>query len=300
MTYHLSIHISPHEIDNYQLFIHQLRRNLNYVNSKIIFNPCLNLSNYFYDWEQSKLPSQYFIDKFNQLNNIVSKNITLDPIINFDDEILGALSYKRSFIEKYKNQVDAFIWFDSDMIFPDGTLYYLISSFESVNHSNCIITPQITRLWDSTWDILVNQQYLTIPANHDNYFNFDGYQLYPNSEDKSLIENKAYTKFASGWCNLLSSGIFKNYISFTENLGHYGIDDTFIMFALDLYKQKGHDIKQFIIENLIVTENNRFKISSYDDLILKQSGIKTKEDFRQESEKAMVEELTKIQNEKVS
>jgi hypothetical protein len=72
------------------------------------------------------------------------------------------------------------------------------------------------------------------------------------------------------------------------------------MFALDLYKQKGHDIKQFIIENLIVTENNRFKISSYDDLILKQSGIKTKEDFRQESENAMVKELTKIQNEKVS
>jgi hypothetical protein len=49
-----------------------------------------------------------------------------------------------------------------------------------------------------------------------------------------------------------------------------------------------------------VTENNKFKISSYDDLISKQSGIKTKEDFRQESENAMVEELTKIQNEKVS
>lgn len=299
MTYHLSIHISPYEIDNYQLFIHQLRRNLNYIDSEIVFNPCLNLSNYFYDWENSTLKEDFFIDKFNSLNQIIKDKVTLDSIVNFDDQILGALSYKRLFTSKYKNEVDAFIWFDSDMIFPDDTLFYLISSFESVNHTDCIITPQITRLWDSTWDIIVNKQHLSIPANHENYFNFDGYQLYSNNDDKILVENKAYTKFGAGWCTLISSGIFKNYIEFTENLSHYGIDDTFIMLALDLYKQKGHDIKQFIIENLIVTENNKFKISSYDTLISKQIGIKTKEDFRQESEKAMFEELNKIQNEKI-
>jgi hypothetical protein len=295
--YHISIHISPYEIDNYQLFIHQLRRNLNFTDSKIVFNPCLNLSKYFYNWDKSILPSQFFIDKFNQLNDIVSEKVTLDPIINFDDQILGALSYKRSFINKYKDQVDAFIWFDSDMIFPDSTLFYLISSFESVNHSNCIVTPQITRLWDNTWDPIVNSNHLSIPASHENYFNFDGYNLYSDSGEKSLSENRVYTKFASGWCNLISSGIFKNYISFTDNLGHYGIDDTFIMFALDMYKQKGHDVKQFIVENLIVTENNRYKISSYNDLISSNPNIKTKDDFRTESEQGMISELNKIKNE---
>jgi hypothetical protein len=300
MTYHISIHISPYEIDNYQLFIHQLRRNLNFTDSKIVFNPCLNLSKYFYNWDESILSSQFFIDKFNQLNDIVSEKVTLDPIINFDDQILGALSYKRSFINKYKDQVDAFIWFDSDMIFPDSTLFYLISSFESANHSNCIITPQITRLWDNTWDPIVNSNYLSIPASHENYFNFDGYNLYSDSEEKSVLENTTYTKFASGWCNLISSGIFKNYISFTDNLGHYGIDDTFIMFALDMYKQKGHDIKQFIVENLIVTENNRYKMSSYNDLISSNPNIKTKDDFRTESEQGMISELNKIKNENFS
>ena len=75
--YHISIHISPYEIDNYQLFIHQLRRNLNFTDSKIVFNPCLNLSKYFYNWDKSILPSQFFIDKFNQLNDIVSEKVTL-------------------------------------------------------------------------------------------------------------------------------------------------------------------------------------------------------------------------------
>lgn len=296
--YHISIHISPYEIDNYQLFIHQLRRNLNYINNKeIIFNPCLNLSNYFYDWNNSTLKSDFFTHKFKELNKIVQNKVILDPIINYENNILGALSYKKSFIEKYKKQVKAFIWFDSDMVFPDDLLFYLINSFESVNQEYCIITPQITKLWDNTWDIIVNENYINQSPSYDIYFNFDGYNLYSNQfEDKKIVENLSYTKFASGWGNLLSSSLFKKYINFTENLGHYGIDDTFIMYAVDLYKQKGNNIKQFILQNLVVVENNKFKISSYDDLIYKNKNIKSKEDFRQESEQGMIIELNKIKN----
>lgn len=299
MKYHISIHISPYEIDNYQLFIHQLRRNLNYINDKeIIFNPCLNLSDYFYDWNNSTLKSDFFVYKFNELNKIIENQVVLDSIINFDKEILGALSYKRNFIKKYKNQVDAFIWFDSDMIFPDDLLFYLTSSFESANQEYCIITPQITKLWDNTWDVIVNEKYINQFPNHDTYFNFDGYDLYNNHpEDKNLIENIHPTKFASGWGNLLSSGIFKKYIEFTEDLGHYGIDDTFIMYTVDIHKKNKQNIKQFILQNIVVVENNKFKISSYDDLIFKNKNIKLKEDFRQESEQGMLKQLNKIKNE---
>jgi hypothetical protein len=294
MKYHISIHITPYEIDDYQLFIHQLRRNLNYINSDIVFNPCLNLSNYFYDWENSILKSDFFIHKFNELNKIVSNQVTLDSIINFDNEMLGALSYKRFFLEKYKNQIDAFIWFDSDLIYPDDTIFNLINAFESIDHPNCIITPQIPKLWDNTWDVLVNKQYINNTPSHDIYFNFDGYNLYSITEEKQLIENRSYTKFASGWGNLLSSNLFKEYISFSEDFGHYGIDDTFIMYAVDLLKNKGKNIKQFIIENLIVSENHKFKISNYNSFINKKSNIKTKEDFRTESETAMFNKLNTI------
>jgi hypothetical protein len=296
MKYHISIHISPYEIDDYQLFIHQLRRNLNYIDSEIIFNPCLNLSNYFYDWDNSILKSDFFINKFNKLNKIIENQVTLDPIINFDNEILGALSYKRFFLNKYKNQVDAFIWFDSDILFPDDTLFMLINSFEQINYKNCIITPQIPRLWDTTWDVIVNEKYMDIPPSHENYFNFDGYTLYSQLEEKQVIENIFNTKFAAGWCTLLSSNLFKEYIEFSKNLGHYGIDDTYIMYTVDIYKQKKHDIKQFIVKNLIITENNKFKISSYTNLINKNKNIKSKEDFRKESEQGMILELNKIQN----
>ena len=299
MKYHISIHISPYEIDNYQTFIHQLRRNLNHVEDEIIFTPYLNLSKYFYNWEDSTLSPFYFVDRFNELNDIVREYCVIDEYVNFDEKILGAFSYKTMFLNKYKNEVDAFIWFDSDMIFPDNTIAMLIASHKSSETKHCIITPQIHRLWDKTWDILVNKDYINIPASHDNYFGFDGYSLYKrDDEDYFLDENKQRFKFASGWCNLLSADLFRDLINFTYDLGHYGPDDTFIMNLLDYYKfNKGKDINQYILKNVVVTENYKHSLNQYKDYIVKNNNIKTKEEFTNEVNKAVSKRLNKIINE---
>ena len=299
MKYHISIHISPYEIDNYQTFIHQLRRNLNHVEDEIIFSPYLNLSTYFYDWRNSKLKSDYFVNRFNELNNIVKDKCELDSTVNYDNKILGAFSYKTMFLNKYKDEVDAFIWFDSDMIFPDNTIAMLIASHKSSETKHCIITPQIHRLWDETWDILVNKDYINIPASHDNYFGFDGYSLYKrNDEDYFLDENKQRFKFASGWCNLLSADLFRDLIDFTYDLGHYGPDDTFIMNVLDHYKfNKNKDINQYIIKNLVVTENYKYSLNQYKSYIKLNPSILTKEEFSDGVNRAVSKRLNKIINE---
>ena len=299
MKYHISIHISPYEIDNYQTFIHQLRRNLNYVEDEIIFSPYLNLSKYFYNWEDSTLNPFYFVNRFNELNDIVREYCVLDDHVNFDEKILGAFSYKTMFLNEYKDEVDAFIWFDSDMIFPDNTIAMLIASHKSSETKYCIVTPQIHRLWDTTWDVLVNKDYINIPASHDNYFGFDGYSLYKrNDEDYFLDENKQRFKFASGWCNLLSADLFRDLIDFTYDLGHYGPDDTFIMNLLDYYKFKEDiDINQYILKNVVVTENYKHSLNQYKDYIVKNANIKTKEEFTNEVNKAVSKRLNKIINE---
>ena len=38
-----------------------------------------------------------------------------------------------------------------------------------------MITPETTRLWDNTWDVITNQEALEEEANHKNYFNRDPY-----------------------------------------------------------------------------------------------------------------------------
>ena len=299
MKYHISIHISPYEIDNYQTFIHQLRRNLNYIDDEIIFSPFLNLSNYFYNWEDSVFNPGYFIGRFEELNKTVKEHCTLDEHVNFEELILGAFSYKTMFLEQYKDKVDAFIWFDSDMIFPDNAIASLIVAHKSVEDKHCIITPQIHRLWDETWDVLVNEDYVNTPASHDNYFGFDGYKLFKNKErDLFVIKNEQNFKFASGWCNLLTSDLFKDYIDFDYSLGHYGPDDTFIMNLLDYYKfNKSKVINQYIIQNLVVTENYKHSLNQYKDYITKNSNVKTKEEFTNDVKQAVSKRLNKIINE---
>jgi len=300
MKYHISVHISPYEIDNYQTFIHQLRRNLNYVKDDIIFTPMLNIADYFYNWDKSTLSKKFFTDKFRKINQIVEQleNVTVYEYVNKEDKILGAFSYKTFFLEEYKNKVDAFIWFDSDMLFPDNTISSLIMAHK-LNPNHCIITPQIHRLWDETWDVLVNEDYMKIKASHDNYFGFDGYNLFEvKDRDLSIIKNEKRFKFASGWCNLLSSDLFKDYIKFDYSLGHYGPDDTFIMYLLDYYKfNKGKDINQYIIKNLVVTENYKHSFYQYKNYITKNNNVKSKEEFADDVKQAVGKQLNKIINE---
>ena len=49
--------------------------------------------------EHSILDKFFFINKFNNLNKIIEEIKTIEPIINYNQNILGALSYKKYFIE---------------------------------------------------------------------------------------------------------------------------------------------------------------------------------------------------------
>ena len=48
-------------------------------------------------------------------------------------------------------------------------------------------------------------------------------------------------------------------IDIPDELGSYGLDDTYVLQCAQLMKQKGYDIKQYVIENLLVCESRRYK-----------------------------------------
>jgi hypothetical protein len=305
----IMIHVSPHEIDQYQTFIHNLRNSLDYVPKKaleeLIFIPYLNLSSSLYNWNKSWVEPNFFTNKFNKLNKIIESKIKVssDIVTHSDpnDKILGALSYKAKYIKQYRDKAKSFIWFDCDLWFPPTLLVTLVTAYQNVRDTarmaydddKFIITPEIVKLWDNTWDVLVNENFLMRAPSHEAYYNFDPYTIFTiDDRIPELQENNENTKFASGWGNLLSSNIFDE-ISL-DGLGHYGVDDTFIMFAMDKLKQQGKNYKQFILRNVVVTENNLHKEDFYGNLIAKQEGCKLKEDFRRESEINMINKLNEL------
>ena len=300
----IMIHVSPYEIDQYQTFIHQLRENLEFISkenlNELIFIPYLNLSNYIYNWNKCFLTPEFFTTKFNKLNKIISDKIEVNSnVVTYSDgnyEIQGALSYKAEYIKKYKHQAKSFIWFDCDLWFPPELILTLIHSYNNaiLISNKFIITPEIIKLWDNTWDIIVNKNFINNIPSHEFYNNFIPYDLRKiDNLMPELHENIEYTKFASGWGNLLSVDIFDDKISL-DGLGHYGVDDTYIMYAIDKLKKQGENYKQYILRNIVVMENNIYKENFYDNVLTKQILCKLKEDLRKESEINMINKLKQL------
>jgi hypothetical protein len=139
---------------------------------------------------------------------------------------------------------------------------------------------------------------MTLVKGSTKFDGFDGYSLYKHKdEDVFLDTNIKNFKFASGWCNLLSADLFRDLIDFTYDLGHYGPDDTFIMNVLDHYKfNKNKNINQYIIKNIVVTENYKHSLNQYKGYITNNNNVKTKKEFTDDVKQAVGKRLNEIIN----
>jgi hypothetical protein len=171
-----------------------------------------------------------------------------------EDSILGCVSQRRYSLNKHKD-ADFFIWLDCDFIFKDITLQYMTYAYENLKLTgvdNFIITPQFVRQWDSTWDILVNDKFL----NHPLYYHelADVYVDTLPQNDEVSIKQINNIKFAGGWFTLISNKLLQK-ITIPESLGHYGLEDNFVIECSKILKQKGVNISQFVLENLVIGES---------------------------------------------
>jgi hypothetical protein len=98
-------------------------------------------------------------------------------------------------------------------------------------------------------------------------------------------------KFGCGWFTLYSKDIL-NFIGIPKWLGHYGPEDTFLMYASEMTKQK-HNITQYILEGIYISEDYINRNNSYKDK-LKINNLK--QIFRQQAENNFQIELNKFIN----
>jgi hypothetical protein len=75
-------------------------------------------------------------------------------------------------------------------------------------------------------------------------------------------------------------------------MGHYGPDDTFLMWAIEKINKNGENINQFKLKNYIVCENYTYRNRKHYDLILQR--IDRKEEFKQNAYKSFEEAINNI------
>ena len=291
------IHALPAEIEDLTYTCKRLVNSIKFINlnaHSISIYITLNLSAKLTNWDTSEIKKEFFIEKFNDLKDLLSPHIDLKNSrfeIELGDTILGTTAQKRIAIANCNTaDIQQFIFLDTDIAFHEQTLNYILSVASQLK-GKYIVTPETVKLWDNTWDILTNDKFKTRDYGYQKIHDFretENQEL--TNITVSTIENNNF-KFACGWFTLYSRELVE-FIGIPVSLGHYGPEDTFMMFAGKIAADsKKYDITQYILRGIYISENISNRKNSYSNVLVSKN---LKAQFRKTAEENFQSELEKF------
>lgn len=287
---HLAIHILPQEIDQLEQLVIQLKRNSVHLPTDHGIKIDVVLNTNLTDWSKSILPRRFFVDKLHDLEELAMSWAPESEF--FQSDFINGCNDLRRFTIRSTNRPYV-MYLDADNIFSE---YFLIHAWEFCHSMEGkgyhVLTPQTTRMWDSTWDIITNYFHLDNEASHEVYDNKDPYEsiMITSVKDRHVKVIQGF-KFA-GWGTTISSNLAR-LINIPDSLGSYGLDDTFIMAGCQIMKDKGYQVSQYVLENEVIIENNKFRYNPYKDYVV---SIDKRQEFLAQAHANFVPELEKLKS----
>lgn len=259
-----SIFVFPWEIDQFERILSDLKQASCFLENDVKFtlSVTLDTSDSRIDWGNSKLDKTFFIDKFNNLKKLCNW-CTVDFDYNESLNCFGSADKRRNDAAKYKNKCDMYVWLDSDMYFPMHILQVLHAALIQVKEKHYIITPELIRYWDTSWDVITNKRFLTEQHNHRDYFDMYSVNKLAQELDSPYIEKINTIKFGGGWFSCISHDLLQ-LATVPDFIGPYGPDDTWLTtFSLNYNVAigSGSRIPQYVMRNVVVTEIGKMYIT---------------------------------------
>lgn len=280
-------HIMPWEIDYALLTFTQLKKSKYYlqpdVNVKI--KSALNLSSALINWDESKLPKEYFIEKYETLS-ILLKDYQHDMFVYEGNELWGHLDLQRDAMAPETNY---YISICPDMYFSEHLLGYLTLAARTIKTKYFVLTPQICRMWDKSWEVLTHPKFAVGPhygwEKTTDIFDVD-YHLHTSSDPVGLTEVNQ-VKWA-GWFDLYSKDFYEEIARIPEEWHGYGAWDWYGMVSSVHAAKLGMDFAQYRLDGQIVfeygvgplrTENVNGFSNYYKNLISRKDVSEQREEF---------------------
>ena len=288
--------VMPHELDDLERVLIELNKSSKYVDGSN-YEICISmsLSDYLINWETSLVSKDFFIHKFNKLKKLT--DWCSNSTFQIREDIMGALQAKRITHLEFKDATH-FIWLDTDIIFDEMGLVHLengAKTIESQNITKYIITPEVVKYWDTTWDCIVNENFLEKELDYCktcNPFTDSGVKGDISIETvNNNVNGQPRFKFGAGWLVMVSKELLDR-IPLPESMGAYGPDDTFLMWGMELLVRRGEPIYQFKLKNYVVCENFYYRNQSEYTYLIDR--IDRKDEFLKVAHEAFKPELDKL------
>lgn len=251
MNIKVILHIMPWEIDYALLTFDKLKRSYPYLDKKdnVYIETVLNVSSYLINWEDSVLPKEFYIEKYNQISHLLSDYNHIKRIYK-GDKLYGHLDLQRECIAP---EIDYYMGICPDMYFHEQLLAEIIGGAKQIPNKYFVITPQISKLWDATWDVLVNPSYQNIP--YQQWDSVDTYQIALNDKLSTQLTLTPIdqSKYA-GWFDLYNKAFYEDLVPVQEDWNGYGSWDWYTLIVSHTFKQKGGDFQQYVLEGRTIFE----------------------------------------------
>ena len=241
----------PWEIDYALLTFTQLKKSKYYLSEdvNITIDSVLNLSSYLINWEESKLPKEFFIEKYNQLSNLLI-DYTHNSKIYQGDKLYGHLDLQRECISP---EIDYYMGICPDIYFSEYLLHYLIEGVLNIKDKYFVLSPQHRKLSDASWDSTTDPDYLSIP--YSEYNNIDIFDLrYKNKHNGEVSINIEEQGKHAGWFDLYSKEFYEELFPIPDNWSGYGPWDWYCLILKSHIRQTGINIPHYILRGQTVGE----------------------------------------------
>ena len=242
----------PWELDYALLSFTQLKKSYSYLNNedKVYVDVVLNLSSYIINWDETPLSKDFFIKKFENLQPLLEDYTCRFKIFD-ENSLYGGLDSQKFSTEDH---IDHYIILNPDMYFSETLLFHLIESSKLVTNKSFIITPQIPKLWDHTWDVISHPNYKDVSYNE--WDSLDVYNVRTFAKDLEDIYLTPINNHKwAGWLDLYSKNAWDWFVSPPEmEWEGYGGSDFWGMMLSNHAKRNGLDFQQYVLNNQIVCE----------------------------------------------
>lgn len=255
MNVKIFMHLMPWELDDALPAFNRIALANKYLPNDITLTveTCLNLSDYIINWSATQIPKQFFVDKYNYINRAFYETKHKMHIYE-KNELYGHLDFQREIVEP---DVDYYMSVCPDVYFHHHTIVYLIQGVQQISDKYFLITPEIPKLWDASWDILTNKHFQNEDHSKWQERNInDIIYTAENFTDSPFVEKINELKWA-GWCDIYNKNFYEKLVPCLKSWHGYGPWDFFGINVCTLAKQQFNiNFNQYVLRNQVIFDKD--------------------------------------------